>query len=506
MTPAPATLVSATPSIRDTVTGGTGSAGDAGSAAVAEPADSINAGERNESYEDAVLGAVIAVTVEELRHEIKALEDLGARARRLFESGRESKFEKLREVLEDPHHAGEKWLIFSEHRDTVEYLIRRLEGLGFSGRIAQIHGGMAWPEREEQVARFRRTDGARYLVATDAAGEGINLQFCRLMVNYDVPWNPARLEQRMGRIHRYGQQRDVRIVNLIAGGTHEGRVLKVLLEKLEAIRRELRSDKVFDVIGQLFENASLREYMIEALTAEGERRVLERVGSALTGERVRGIGERERRIYGAPPGSGEIAERLDGLRDDMERERYLQLLPGYVRRFVEKATGLLDLEIRGDLDGFFCFVPRRAGVLDPLLPRARKLSRRGARAPVRAPARGGAGAGAGGKPTLPRCNAEPDHPSLSQGSAGISRSALLRSGAGAGGPTRHSLHLAAPRRAGLRGAVPPDPGGVRPRRPARCDLHGPQADAPYFFHLAVVSVEREPESGRTNREHPTCSG
>ena len=472
-------------SIRDTVTGGTGSA------AGVEPADSIHAGERNESYEDAVLGAVIAVTVEELRHEIKALEDLGARARRLFESGRESKFEKLREVLEDPHHAGEKWLIFSEHRDTVEYLIRRLEGLGFSGRIAQIHGGMAWPEREEQVARFRRPDGARYLVATDAAGEGINLQFCRLMVNYDVPWNPARLEQRMGRIHRYGQQRDVRIVNLIAGGTHEGRVLKVLLEKLEAIRRELRSDKVFDVIGQLFENASLREYMIEALTAEGERRVLERVGSALTGERVRGIGERERRIYGAPPGSGEVAERLDGLRDDMERERYLQLLPGYVRRFVEKAAGLLDLEIRGDLDGFFCFVPRRAGALDPLLP---ALESYPAAARERLCVR---------RPEAVQGPTTHPYPKAAQGSAARPYSEVGQGPAAQpdtpciwlhpGEPVFEALShrtLTAFGRDALRGAIFTDP----------------RADAPYFFHLAVVSVEREPESGPDEPGTPDLFG
>ncbi len=511
-------------SIRDTVTGGTGSA------AGAEPADSIHAGERNESYEDAVLGAVIAVTVEELRHEIKALEDLGARARRLFESGRESKFEKLREVLEDPHHAGEKWLIFSEHRDTVEYLIRRLEGLGFSGRIAQIHGGMAWPEREEQVARFRRPDGARYLVATDAAGEGINLQFCRLMVNYDVPWNPARLEQRMGRIHRYGQQRDVRIVNLIAGGTHEGRVLKVLLEKLEAIRRELRSDKVFDVIGQLFENASLREYMIEALTAEGERRVLERVGSALTGERVRGIGERERRIYGAPPGSGEIAERLDGLRDDMERERYLQLLPGYVRRFVEKAAGLLDLEIRGDLDGLFSLAPRRAGALDPLLPalesypaaaRERLCVRRpetvqGPRPAVSQPypetVRGPAGQldpEAAQRPATwlyPDATQRPTthpYPEAAQGSAARPCSEAGQGPAAQpdtpciwlhpGEPVFEALShrtLTAFGRDARRGAIFTDP----------------RADAPYFFHLAVVSVEREPESGPDEPGTPDLFG
>ena len=334
-----------------------------------EDAHEDGSGERNEDYEDAVLGAVVAVTIDELKREIETLRGLRARARRLLDSGRESKFEKLREVLEDPRYAGEKWLVFSEHRDTVDFLVRRLEGLGFSGQVAQIHGGMAWQEREEQVEFFRRPGGARYLVATDAAGEGINLQFCRLMVSYDIPWNPARLEQRMGRIHRYGQRHDVHVVNLVAGSTHEGRVLEVLLDKLDAIREELRSDKVFDVIGRLFENASLREYMIEALTAEGEQRVRDRIESRLTGDRVRQIEEGDERAYGRRDGhTGEVAERLGGLRRDLDRERYLQLLPGYVRRFVEKSAALLHLEIRGDLDSFFSFAPRRARALDALLP------------------------------------------------------------------------------------------------------------------------------------------
>ena len=334
-----------------------------------EDAHEDGTGERNEDYEDAVLGAVVAVTIDELKREIETLRGLRARARQLLDSGCESKFETLREVLEDPRYAGEKWLVFSEHRDTVDYLVRRLEGLGFSGQVAQIHGGMAWPEREEQVEFFRRPGGARYLVATDAAGEGINLQFCRLMVSYDIPWNPARLEQRMGRIHRYGQRHDVHVVNLVAGSTHEGRVLEVLLDKLDAIREELRSDKVFDVIGRLFENASLREYMIEALTDEGERRVRDRLASGLTSDRVRRIEEGDERAYGrGEDRAGEVAERLGGLRRDLDRERYLQLLPGYVRRFVEKSAALLHLEIRGDLDGFFSFAPRRAGALDILLP------------------------------------------------------------------------------------------------------------------------------------------
>ena len=244
--------------------------------------DGATPGERSEDFEDAVLGAVTAVTIEELRREVEVLQGLRARALALIEAGDESKFEKLREVLEDPRYAEDKWLVFSEHRDTVDFLVRRIEGLGYSDQVAVIHGGMAWPERDEQVERFREPDGARFLVATDAAGEGINLQFCRLMVNYDIPWNPARLEQRMGRIHRYGQKHDVRVVNLVAGGTREGRVLEVLLDKLESVRRALSSDKVFDVIGRLLANTSLREFMIDALTDEGEQRALQRIERSVT--------------------------------------------------------------------------------------------------------------------------------------------------------------------------------------------------------------------------------
>ncbi len=327
--------------------------------------------EASEDFETAVLGAVVAATIEDLQSELQTLEDLGARARAILDSGNESKFERLREVLEDPRYAQEKWLIFTEHRDTLDYLVRRLEGLGHAGRVAQVHGGMAWPEREQQVQRFRQTDGARYLVATDAAGEGINLQFCALMANYDIPWNPARLEQRMGRIHRYGQQRDVRIVNLVAASTREGRVLQVLLEKLEAIRREMHSDKVFDVIGRLFDNASLKDYMIEALTDKGERSAKARIGEALAGERVAGIRADEERVYGT---GGEVVARLEALQGDLRRERYLQLLPGYVRRFVEKSAALLGLHIHGDLDGHFALAPQRSGVLDGLLPALERYS------------------------------------------------------------------------------------------------------------------------------------
>ena len=117
---------------------------------------------------------------------------------------------------------------------------------------------MSYEEREREVEFFRDPNGARYLVATDAAGEGINLQFCWLLINYDIPWNPARLEQRMGRVHRYKQTHDVLLINVVANDTREGRVLRVLLEKLEAIRRELGSDKVFDAITDRFKGSRCR--------------------------------------------------------------------------------------------------------------------------------------------------------------------------------------------------------------------------------------------------------
>ena len=335
-----------------------------------EDATEEGSGERNEDYEHAVLGAVTALTLEGLREEIGSLEDLRERARKLVNAGDESKFDKLREVLEDPGFAGDasvahlpKWLIFSEHRDTVDFLVRRIEALGYVDQVAVVHGGMPWPEREEQVERFRQPDGARFLIATDAAGEGINLQFCHLMVNYDIPWNPARLEQRMGRIHRYGQKHDVRIVNLLAGSTREGHVLTVLLDKLEAIRQELHTDKVFDVIGRLLNNESLRQYLIKALTDDPVDQA-ERLERTATNSRAQGVMSRETELYGP---TGDVAPRLEALKRDLERERYVQLLPAYVRRFVESATSRLGIAIRGDLDQVFSLLPTAQGSLDPLL-------------------------------------------------------------------------------------------------------------------------------------------
>ena len=332
-----------------------------------EDADESGAGEDHEAFEERALGGIVAPTLAQLREERLEVEALLGQARRLAEDGEDSKFERLRGVLRNAEFAPEKFIVFTEHRDTAEFLVRRLEGLGFTGQVALIHGGLDYREREAQVELFRRPldeGGANYLVATDAAGEGINLQFCWLMVNYDVPWNPARLEQRMGRIHRYGQRHDpVVVVNLVAGETREGRVLKTLLDKLEAIRAELRSDKVFDVVGRLFENVSLKDYLEQAATEEGATAAVKGIGGLLTAAQVRALDERERALFGG----GDVESSLPALRAAIDHEQYRRLLPGYVRRLVTAAAPLVDLRVDGDPDGVFQLAPERRRGLDPVL-------------------------------------------------------------------------------------------------------------------------------------------
>ncbi len=323
--------------------------------------------EENERSEEQLLQGVIAESLAELvaeREQVVALRNL---ARHVHEAGTESKFEKLREVITDSRFLAEKLLLFTEHRDTLEFLVRRLDALGYTGQTVQIHGGMHYTERQEQIERFRKPlaeGGARFMICTDAAAEGVNLQFCWIMINYDVPWNPARLEQRMGRIHRYGQKHDpVVILNLVAPSTREGRVLKTLLDKLEKIRKQLKSDKVFDSIGRIFSDISLKHYMERALTDDLEQIALDLDGR-LTKEQVKALEERERRMYGD---GGDVKRELPRLRENMDREAFFRLLPGYVRNYVVSAAPLLDIVIEGDSDGAFALHATRKAHLAPLV-------------------------------------------------------------------------------------------------------------------------------------------
>ncbi len=332
--------------------------------------------EENEAAEDTLLQGVVAASLADLLAEREQVEHLLKLAVKVHEQGQESKFEKLREILTDPKFSGEKLIVFTEHRDTLTFLVRRLNGMGYTGQVAQIHGGMSThphpatglSEREEQVEFFRKPiaeGGARFLICTDAAGEGINLQFCWLMINYDVPWNPARLEQRMGRIHRYGQKHDpVIILNLVSPSTREGKVLKTLLDKLEKIRRELHSDKVFDCIGRIFEGVSIKQYMELAVTEDADA-VARTLDGRLTPEQVRAIAARERSLYGS---GGDVTTELPRLRTSLEQEVYFRLLPGYVRQYVEQAAPLVGLALDGEAGGMFSFRATTPGALDALLP------------------------------------------------------------------------------------------------------------------------------------------
>jgi len=324
--------------------------------------------EENEVAEDRILQGVIATSLADLQAEREQVVRLRDLAKKVYADGMESKFERLQEVLRAPEYEHEKLIIFTEHRDTLDFLVQRFEGMGYTGQVAQIHGGMHYTERDQQVERFRKpanAGGARILVCTDAAGEGINLQFCWIMINYDIPWNPARLEQRMGRIHRYGQKHDpVIVLNLIAPNTREGRVLKTLLDKLELIRKELKSDKVFDVIGRVFAGVSIKQYMEMAVADGKPDDAIRQLDHVLTKEQVEAIEARERSLYGT---GGDVAQELPRLRDDAERELYRRLLPGYVRQYVESAAPFLDLELDGDSGQCFSLRPKKRNAADPLL-------------------------------------------------------------------------------------------------------------------------------------------
>lgn len=323
--------------------------------------------EENELAEDAILQGVVAASLTDLLAERDRVKQLQTLAQRVYDLGIESKFDKLKELLTDTKYTGEKFIVFTEYRDTQTFLVNRLRGLGFTHQIAQIHGGMDYKERQMQVDFFKKPiseGGARFLVCTDAAGEGINLQFCWIMINYDIPWNPARLEQRMGRIHRYGQKHDpVVIMNIIAPKTREGFVLSTLLEKLEKIRKEMRSDKVFDCIGRMFEGASLKRYFELALLGKEEEAARELDGR-LTSEQVQAIADHEKRLYGD---GGDVARELPRLHKDVEQEVYFKLLPGYVRHYTERAAKFIDLSLDDNGDGSFAFRSEKAGALDKLL-------------------------------------------------------------------------------------------------------------------------------------------
>ena len=234
--------------------------------------DDAPSAELEEAEERIVDQASAARTMAELEVEIAMLARLEEMALTVRRSGTDRKWDGLASLLQnhsemfDAARQRRKLVIFTEHRDTLNYLHERIRTmLGQSEAVVTIHGGMSREERTHAQESFTQDKQVQVLIATDAAGEGINLQRAHLMVNYDLPWNPNRLEQRFGRIHRIGQKEVCHLWNLVATETREGEVFSTLLKKLEE-ERDALGGQVFDVLGEvLYDNRPLRDLLIEAI-------------------------------------------------------------------------------------------------------------------------------------------------------------------------------------------------------------------------------------------------
>ncbi|QUW04134.1 DUF3883 domain-containing protein [Chloracidobacterium validum] len=326
-----------------------------------------------EAIEEEILDqATAAATLAELRAEIAILSRLEALANDVRKRGEDTKWRELSNLLGEiftptdlgdratepalPYAADpgakpvsarrQKLVIFTEHRDTLNYLEHRIGALlGRPGAIAVIHGGMGREERRKAQERFRHDPEVQVLLATDAAGEGINLQRAHLMVNYDLPWNPNRLEQRFGRIHRIGQTEVCHLWNLVAEETREGDVYRRLLEKLEEARQAL-GGQVFDVLGKLqFDGRPLRDLLIEAIRygeqPEVRARLTQAIEHGVNRRRLEKLIDERALAHDAMDLS-----RVARIREDMERAEARRLQPHYIESFFLEAFKRLGGTIR----------------------------------------------------------------------------------------------------------------------------------------------------------------
>ena len=291
--------------------------------------------------------ATAAATLAELEAEIAILRDLEERALRLKLSGQDAKWRELDTILDDPIMLDvatglrRKVLIFTEPKDTLEYLQQKIAArIGDTAAVVVIHGGIAREARRAAIAAFNSDPMVRVMIANDAAGEGVNLQRgAHLMVNYDLPWNPNRLEQRFGRIHRIGQTEVCHLWNLCAAHTREGEVYHRLLEKLDEARKAL-GGKVYDVLGELFEGHALRDLLLDAIrygdTPEVKGRLFRTVDDAVDVAAIeRLVAERKLTSEGMDPNA------VAAIREEMERAQARRLQPHFIGAFFREAFQLL---------------------------------------------------------------------------------------------------------------------------------------------------------------------
>lgn len=352
-----------------------------------EDLDDAPADERETVEEELVDQATAARTLTELRIEIDILKRLEALALQVRRSGHDRKWEELSRLLQseaemfDSAGSRRKLVIFSEHRDTLNYLTERIRRLlGHPEAVVNMHGGMGREERRKMQEMFTQDKDVYILVATDAAGEGINLQRAHLMINYDLPWNPNRLEQRFGRIHRIGQNEVCHMWNVVADKTREGEVYLTLLRKLENERTAL-GGAVFDVLGKAIDGTELRRLMIEAIRygdrPEVRARLTQVVEGALDHDRLRSLLQER----GLTREMNALA--VQGVRLEMERMAARRLQPHFIASFFKAAFQHLGGTLRERETGRYEItrVPsiilqrdRLIGMGDVVLPRYERIS------------------------------------------------------------------------------------------------------------------------------------
>ena len=305
--------------------------------------DDMPSEELEDTEEKVADQASAAQTISELEAEIATLKKLERMANDVRTSGVDRKWEELSRLLQDNDNMfsadglHEKLIIFTEHRDTLRYLSDKIRSmLGNDEAVVTIHGGLLRDARRKVEELFKQDKDVRILIATDAAGEGINLQRAHLMVNYDMPWNPNRLEQRFGRIHRIGQTEVCHLWNLVSKETREGMVFQRLFEKLDKEREALKG-KVFDVLGKVtFDNKSLKDLIIEAVRYGNDpavkARLYEVVDNSLDRDALKKLLEEH-----ALTGDTMDAHQVMTIREEMERMEARKLQPHFIESFFIEA-------------------------------------------------------------------------------------------------------------------------------------------------------------------------
>ncbi|MBB4642747.1 protein NO VEIN domain-containing protein [Rhizorhapis suberifaciens] len=286
-------------------------------------------------------GATTAETVEQLALEVETLKGLETMALGVLRSGLDAKWSQLNSILDDDLMVDadgnrRKLIIFTEPKDTLHYLVDKVRArIGNPDAVDVIHGGVSREERRKVVERFMQDRDMLVLIANDAAGEGVNLQRGHLMVNYDLPWNPNKIEQRFGRIHRIGQTEVCHLWNIVAADTREGEVYARLLEKLEAAREAL-GGRVYDVLGELFEGTALKDLLFQAIQygeqEDVKARLFRQVDGAVDQGHLLELLQRRALTNDTMPEA-----KVQELRLEMERAEAQRLQPHHVQSFFVEA-------------------------------------------------------------------------------------------------------------------------------------------------------------------------